>query len=146
FGDILAISNTDLILLLLLLIVTLVWLAISLPEQILLTLNSDLALVKGVSVQSHRYFFIVLLAITIALTIRAVGILLLNGFLVIPAASARLICQQFVPFLATAAGIGALSGVMGMIISGAINLPSGPSIVLVQLFGFLVVALWCQQN
>ena len=146
FGDILAISNTDLILLLLLLVITLVWLAISLPEQILLTLNSDLALVKGVSVQNYRYFFIVLLSITIALTIRAVGILLLNGFLVIPAASARLICQQFVPFLPTAATIGALSGVMGMIISGALDLPSGPSIVLVQLFGFLAVALWCRQN
>ena len=87
-----------------------------------------------------------LLAITIALTIRAVGILLVNGFLVIPAASARLICQQFIPFLATAAGIGAFSGVMGMVISGAINLPSGPSIVLVQLFGFLAVALWCRQG
>ena len=146
FGDILAISNTDLILLLLLLVITLVWLAISLPEQIFLALNSNLALVKGVSVQNHRYFFIVLLSITIALTIRAVGILLLNGFLVIPAASARLICQQFVPFLATAAGIGALSGVMGMIISGAFDLPSGPSIVLVQLFGFLAVALWCRQG
>ncbi len=116
------------------------------PEQILLTLNSDLALVKGVPVRSHRYFFIVLLAITIALTIRAVGILLVNGFLVIPAASARLICQQFVPFLAVAAGIGALSGVMGMVISGAIDLPSGPSIILVQLFGFLVVALWCRKG
>ena len=146
FGDILAISNTDLILLSLLLVGTLAWLAISLPEQILLTLNSDLALVKGVSVQSYRYFFIVLLAITIALTIRAVGILLLNGFLVIPAASARLICQQFVPFLATAATIGALSGVIGMIISGAIDLPSGPSIVLVQLFGFLTMVLWSRKN
>ena len=93
FGDILAISNTDLILLSLLLGVTLAWIIISLPEQILLTLNSDLALVKGVPVRSHRYFFIMLLAITIALTIRAVGILLVNGFLVIPAASARLICQ-----------------------------------------------------
>ena len=146
FGDILAISNTDLILLLLLLAVTLTWIIISLPEQILLTLNSDLALVKGVPVRGHRYFFIVLLAITIALTIRAVGILLVNGFLVIPAASARLICQQFVPFLATAAGIGATSGVMGMVISGALDLPSGPSIILVQLFGFLIVALWCRQG
>ena len=146
FGDILAISNTDLILLSLLLAVTLAWIIISLPEQILLTLNSDLAIVKGVPVRSHRYFFIVLLAITIALTIRAVGILLVNGFLVIPAASARLICQQFVPFLVTAAGIGATSGVMGMIISGAIDLPSGPSIILVQLFGFLTVALWCRQG
>ncbi|MFM2312549.1 MAG: hypothetical protein RLZZ04_1825 [Cyanobacteriota bacterium] len=145
FGDILAISNTDLILLSLLLAVTLAWLIISLPEQILLTLNSDLAIVKGVSVRSHRYLFIVLLAIAIALTIRAVGILLVNGFLVIPAATARLMNQQFVPFLATAAGMGALSGVTGMVISGAFDLPSGPSIVLVQLFGFLAVAFWCRQ-
>ena len=86
------------------------------------------------------------MAITIALTIRAVGILLVNGFLVMPAASARLICQQFVLFLPTAAGIGAFSGVMGMIISGAIDLPSGPSIVLVQLFGFLTVALCRRQG
>jgi zinc transport system permease protein len=146
FGDILAISNTDLILLLLLLGITLAWLIISLPEQILLTLNSDLAIVKGVPVLSHRYLFIVLLAITIALTIRAVGILLVNGFLVIPAATARLICQQFVPFLATAAGMGALSGVMGMFISGVFDLPSGPSIVLVQLAEFLFVVLWCRQS
>jgi zinc/manganese transport system permease protein len=74
------------------------------------------------------------------------SILLVNGFKVIPVASARLIYQQFVPFLATAAGIGALSGVIGMIISGAIDLPSGSSIVLVQLFEFLVVALWCRQG
>ncbi|MGK7885061.1 MAG: metal ABC transporter permease [Crocosphaera sp.] len=145
FGDILAISNTDLMLLLLILGVTIAWIIMSLPEQILLTLNSDLALVKGVSVSSNRYFFIVLLAITIALTIRAVGILLVNAFLVIPAATSRLICQQFIPFLVTAAAIGATSGVMGMVISGAIDLPSGPSIVLVQLFAFLVVALWCRQ-
>ncbi|WP_229425921.1 metal ABC transporter permease [Lusitaniella coriacea] len=46
--------------------------------------------------------------------------------------------------LATAAGIGATSGVMGMVISDAIDLPNGPSIVLVQLFGFLTVALWCR--
>ncbi|MEM8722142.1 MAG: metal ABC transporter permease [Cyanobacteria bacterium P01_G01_bin.39] len=55
----------------------------------------------------------------------------------IAAASAKLICQQFIPFLATAAGLGATSGVMGMVISGVINLLSSSSIVLVQLFGFL---------
>lgn len=55
----------------------------------------------------------------------------------IAAASAKLICQQFIPFLATAAGLGATSGVMGMVISGVINLLSSSSIVLVHLFGFL---------
>ena len=115
FGDVLAISNTDLILLLLLLAVTLAWIIISLPEQILLTFNSDLALVKGVTVRSYRYF-----SNYYCPNYSGSWYLLVNGFLVIPAASARLTCQQFVPFLVTAAGIGATSEVMGMVISGAI--------------------------
>lgn len=146
FGDILAISNLDLILLLLLTGITLAFLLVTLPEQILLTLNADLASIQGVPVQSYRYLFIILLSTTIGLTVRVVGILLVNGFLVIPAATARLICQEFVPFLATSAGIGGLSGVVGMVISGTFDLPSGPSIVLVQLAVFLGPVLLRRQS
>lgn len=78
----------------------------------------------------------------IALTIRSVGILLVNSFLVIPAATSRLVCQEFVPFISVAAAIGAMSGVIGMVISGIWNLPSGPSIVLVQVIGFIMAACW----
>lgn len=137
FGDILALSNTDLILLTLLLLVTLIALIWTLPQQILLTFNLDLAQIQGIPVQRYRYAFIILLSLTIALTIRAVGILLVNAFLVIPAATAQLVCDQFVPFLGVSAGIGALSGVVGMIVSGIWDLPSGPSIVLVQLITFV---------
>ncbi|HHP7232726.1 MAG TPA: metal ABC transporter permease [Xenococcaceae cyanobacterium] len=137
-GDILSISNTDLILLLMLLSATIIWLGWTLPDQMLLTLNPDLAKVQGIPVQKYRYGFIIVLSLTIALTVRAVGILLMNGFLVIPAATAKILSRQFVPFLITAAAIGAMSAVIGMIISGAFDLPSGPTIVLVQLLGFLV--------
>ncbi|MBO1350034.1 MAG: metal ABC transporter permease [Hormoscilla sp. GUM202] len=146
FGDILAISSTDLILLALLLGITVAWLIWTFPEQVLLTLNSDLARVQGIPVQLYRYLFIVLLSGTIALTIRAVGILLVNAFLVIPAATAKLLCHQFVPFLAMAACIGALSGAGGMVVSGSLDLPSGPSIVLVQLVGFLGAACFRRQH
>ena len=137
-GDILSISNTDLILLLILLAITITCLVLTLPDQILLTLNPDLAKVQGIPVQKYRYGFIILLSLTIALTVRAVGILLMNGFLVIPAATAKIRIQQFVPFLITAAAIGAMSAFIGMSLSGALDLPSGPSIVLIQLLGFLV--------
>jgi zinc/manganese transport system permease protein len=137
-GDILAIGNIDLILLGILLIITVISLYWCLPDQILLTLNADLAKVQGIPVQSYRYLFIILLSITIALTIRAVGILLINGFLLIPAATSRLICKQFIPFLWLSATMGAMSGIIGMIISGSFDLPSGPSIILVQIMGFLV--------
>ena len=56
----------------------------------------------------------------------------------------ELICHQFLQFLGVSALIGAMSGVIGMILSGALNLPSGPSIVLVQLLVFLVVVFSSQ--
>ncbi|KKD36594.1 metal ABC transporter permease [Limnoraphis robusta] len=138
FGDILAISNLDIILLVLLLAVTIFSFVVTLPQQILLTFSPDLAQLKGIPIQLYRYSFIVLLSLTLALSIRAVGILLVNAFLVIPAATARLVCQQFIPFLGLATAIGAVSGILGMMISGIWDLPSGPSIVLVQLVVFLV--------
>ncbi len=54
-GDILSISNTDLILLLILLATTITWFAFTLPDQMLLTLNPDLAQVQGIPVQQYRY-------------------------------------------------------------------------------------------
>ncbi len=137
FGDILAISNLDIILLILILALTLIGLLLTLPDQILLTFNPDLAQLKGIPIQLYRYSFIVLLSITLGLSIRAVGILLVNAFLVIPAATARLACHQFIPFLGLSAVIGGMSGILGMIISGIWDLPSGPSIILVQLVVFL---------
>ncbi|MDJ0557332.1 MAG: metal ABC transporter permease [Microcoleaceae cyanobacterium MO_207.B10] len=139
FGDILAISNLDLTFLVVLLVVTVGWLGVTLQQQILLTLNWELAHIQGIPVQRYQYIFMIILSLAIALTIRAVGILLVNAFLVIPAATAKLICNEFLPFLTMSAIIGAMSGVTGMILSGSLNLPSGPSIVLVQLVGFLVV-------
>ncbi|MGD1711869.1 metal ABC transporter permease [Hydrocoleum sp. CS-953] len=139
FGDILAISNLDLIFLAILLTVSLGWIGLTLQKQILLTLNADLAQIQGIPVERYKYIFMIILSLAIALTIRAVGILLVNAFLVIPAATAKLICNEFVPFLGVSALIGAVSGVIGMVLSGTFNLPSGPSIVLVQLLGFLIV-------
>lgn len=138
FGDILAISNTDLILLGVLLAVTIAGLISTLPQQILLTFNTDLAKVRGIPVRQYQYGFVIILSVAIALAIRVVGILLVNAFLVIPAATAKLTCDRFLPFLIVAALLGAISGVTGMVLSGLFNLPSGPSIVLVQLAVFLV--------
>lgn len=142
FGDILAISNFDLFLLGLLLIITIVSLSLTLPQQILLTFNFDLAKSQGIAVEAYRYGFIILLSLMIALTIRSVGVLLVNAFLVIPAATAQLICDEFIPFLTVAASLGVMSSIIGMLISGILNLPSGPSIVLVQLTAFIIVILF----
>lgn len=139
FGDILAVTWTDISLTAVLLVVSVSILLATLRQQILLTLNQAVAKVQGVSIQFHRYLFVVLLSLTVAVAIKAIGILLVNAFLVIPAATAKLLSHQFKPYLGWSVAIGGLSSIVGMLISGALNFPSGPSIVLVQFCLFLIV-------
>lgn len=142
FGDILAVSQTDLILILLLLVASAVFLLSTLRQQILLTLNPSVAKVQGIPVQLHRYVFVVLLSLAVAVAIKAVGILLVNAFLVIPAATAKLIGQRFDRFLAMSVMLGAFSSIAGMVLSGVFNFASGPSIVVAQFLLFLAILGW----
>jgi zinc transport system permease protein len=141
FGDILAIDTTDLILTLLLLIGSSIFLLSTLRQQILLTLNPDVAQVQGVPVQLYRYGFVMLLSLAVAVAITAVGILLVNAFLVIPASTAKLMSHHFSRFLLISVVIGATTSVAGIIVSGLFNLASGPSIVLVQFLFFVAIFL-----
>ncbi|MBD2199985.1 MULTISPECIES: metal ABC transporter permease [Calothrix] len=142
FGDILAIDNTDLILTLLVLLSSSLFLLSTLRQQILLTLNADVAQVQGIPVQLYRYGFVVLLSLAVAVAIKAVGVLLVNAFLVIPAATAKLISHHFTRFLILSVIIGSISSFVGMMVSGLFNLASGPSIVLVQFLLFVAVFIW----
>ncbi|MCS6958915.1 MAG: metal ABC transporter permease [Pseudanabaenaceae cyanobacterium SKYGB_i_bin29] len=137
FGDILAISNSDLVILVVLLAVVITGIYFTLPQQVLISLSIDLARVKKIPVLTYQYSFVILLAAVIALSLRAAGILLVNGFLVIPAATARLLCNRFIPFLMLSATIGVLSAVTGVVTSAWFNLPCGPCIILLQILSFL---------
>lgn len=142
FGDILAIGTTDLILTLLVLVGSSLFLLLTLRQQILLTLNPAVAQVQGIPVQLYRYAFVVLLSFAVAVAIKAVGVLLVNAFLVIPAATAKLVNHHFSRFLATSVLIGATTSIVGMVVSGIFNFASGPSIVLVQFVLFVILLGW----
>lgn len=142
FGDILAIDTTDLILTLLVLVGGGIFLLSTLRQQILLTLNPDVAQVQGVPVQLYRYAFVVLLSLAVAVAIKAVGVLLVNAFLVIPASTAKLMSHHFSRFLVMSVIVGSISSIAGIMVSGIFNLASGPSIVLVQFLLFVAVFIW----
>lgn len=138
FGDILAINYTDLILTVILLLVASVYLLSTLQQQILLTLNPSVAKVQGIPVQLHRYLFVVILSLTVALATKAIGILLVNAFLVVPASAAKLLSEKFSRFMALSLILGILTSIVGILLSGLLNWASGPSIVLIQFLVFLV--------
>jgi zinc/manganese transport system permease protein len=138
FGDILAVQELDLVFSSLLLIICIVFIGLTLRTQMLLTLHEPLAIARGVSVPAQRTAFIVLLSLVVGVSIKAIGVLLVSAFVVIPACAARLLSRTFTNYVLLSAGLGALSAVVGMLVSAGFNLPSGPSIVTTQLAIFLV--------
>ncbi|MEO1003292.1 MAG: metal ABC transporter permease [Cyanobacteria bacterium J06638_7] len=144
FGDILGIGWLDLAVIAVLLVGALGYLALSLRAQVLLTLNNDLAGAFGVRANWHRLAFIVLLAVVVAVSIKAVGVLLISAFVVIPACAGRLLSRRFPIYVASSAALGGGCALLGLLGSGLTNLPSGPCVVIVQFSGFLLALLFGQ--
>ena len=140
FGDILAFRTEDLYLSGGLFVLCFLFLGLTLKTQILITLNEPLAIARGVSVSFHRNMFMVLLSLVVGISIKAIGVLLISAFIVIPASASQLLCRRFNTHVVMSASLGAISAVVGMVISAAFNLPSGPSIVVAQLGIFLLAA------
>ncbi|NJK52608.1 MAG: metal ABC transporter permease [Leptolyngbyaceae cyanobacterium SU_3_3] len=138
FGDILAVQELDLVFSSLLLIICVVFIGLTLRTQMLLTLHEPLAIARGVSASAHRTTFIVLLSLVVGVSIKAIGVLLVSAFVVIPACAAQLLSRTFTNYVVLSAGLGALSALLGMLVSASFNLPSGPSIVAIQLAIFLI--------
>ena len=138
FGDILGVTGRDLLLLSGLLAVTVVILLLTGRRQLLLTIDASLALSRGVA---QRLLFVILLAVVVALSIKAVGVLLISAFVVIPACASRLISGTFQVYLCLSALAGAGCAVLGLLLSAVADLPSGPSVVIVQLGVFLLALL-----
>jgi zinc transport system permease protein len=138
FGDILGVSWLDLALLALLLLGSALYLWSTRRAQILLILDQPLARSRGVAAGRQRLLFVIVLAMVVALSIKAVGVLLISAFVVIPACAARLVSRNFNTYVLLASGLGAGGAVAGLLASAAFNLPSGPCVVILQLLGFLL--------
>ena len=137
FGDILALQPVDLLVSGLLFVACALFMGLTLHTQMLLTLHEPLAIARGVNIKAQRNVFMILLSLVVATSIKAIGVLLVGAFIVIPACAARALSHNFTSYVLLSAGLGAFSAAIGMFASALLNLPSGPSIVVVQLILFL---------
>jgi len=138
FGDILAVDGNSLIAIwgggaIVLGLLAWIW-----RPLLALTVDEDLARVEGVPVRRVRLGFTLLIAVTIALAMKIVGILLVTSLLIIPAATARRFVQgpEAMALLAALAGCVAVAGGLGA--SLLADLPTGPAIVSAGALLFLV--------
>lgn len=97
-----------------------------------LSLHEDLATAEGVDPRLSRGVFDIMLAVTIAVAMKIVGILLVMAFLVVPAVAARPLAQTPERMAILAAAIAVLSVIGGLALSAGYDTPGGPTIVLVM--------------
>jgi ABC-type Mn2+/Zn2+ transport system permease subunit len=101
-----------------------------------------MAYVCGVSVKALNYMFVLALTMTVALSIRLLGIVLVTALLVIPAAAARNISRNLRQHIVFSIIIGLAGGASGIAASHRLNVPCGPAIVLscIVLFAVTIAA------
>ncbi len=131
FGDILAVSRSDLALIWagsLAVAALLVW-----RWQALLTatLSEDLAHAAGINPDRERLVLVLALALVVAVALKVVGALLIAAMLIIPAATARGLARTPEGMALGAVGLGAAAGLGGLGLSLWQDTPTGPSIIVV---------------
>ena len=136
FGDILAVNQNDLLLIwiggaLILLILKFIW-----KPLFASTVNHELAEAEGMEPNKFNAIFTVLMAAVIAISIKIVGLLLITGMLIMPAAMGRNLSDNPQQMVKLSVVGGLLSVIIGLFSSLQLNTPSGPSIITAALILF----------
>ncbi len=131
-GDILSISETEIIYLFVAFILTFIFWYYLFNKLNAVSLNTTLAKSKGINVKLMENIFAVLIAIMVMISIRWVGILLINSLIILPAASSRNVAMTMRSYHLIAILIALFSGIIGLIISYYTNIPTGPMIVIIS--------------
>ena len=137
-GDILLITAGDIWLAAGLLLIFIAFSAMNMRRLVKVTFMPEVAEAEGIRVRAYEAALIGLMALSIALGIKVVGVLLANAMVVIPAAAAKTVSRSFRAFLIAAPAFGVLSFMVGLALSFYLNLPSGPSIVATAFALFLL--------
>lgn len=105
------------------------------------TFDPELAQTDGVRVGRLEYLLFALAAVIIVASVKVVGVILIAAYLVIPAASARLVSRSLFGMTLVSVAIGLVSTGLGLVLSYLLDVPSGSTIILTQASVFVVAAL-----
>lgn len=137
FGDILSIDSMDLNFILLLGVLVSLFFWFHWHDLLNTTLNAELAQIEGIPTQKVQLYYVLLLALLIAVAMKIVGVLLITSLLIIPAAAARKFANSPERMLVFSIAFGFISVLFGLLSSIFWDLPTGPSIVAIATLIFI---------
>jgi len=136
FGSLITVTSGDIWLIVILaVVVILVCLGLA-PQLFSVCVDEDYARTQGLPVRTLNMLIVAMAAITVTLSMRTVGLLLVSALMVVPVAAAQNLAPSFRSMLGLAMAIGLITGGGGTLISAAADTPSGPTIVVLAIVVF----------
>ncbi len=142
FGSIVTVTSDDIFVIGTLAVVVIAVLVIFYKELIYVTFDEEAARVSGIPTRPINTVFMILTAVTIALAIPIVGVLLISALLVVPVVASLQLKKNFIQTVIYAEAISLFSVVSGIIVSFYFNLSTGGTIVLVMVAIFTGIFLY----
>jgi len=139
FGSIVTVTTSDVYTITILAVIVIAILAFYYKELVYLTFDEEAAQVSGVPVRLVNTTLIILAALTVALAIPIVGVLLIAALIVIPVVTAIQLKRSFFQTIVYAEIISLFSVVLGIVTAFYFNLSAGGTIVLIMLALFVIV-------
>lgn len=138
FGNVLGVSNTDLILIAVLGLVVLLTIILLYKELLVVSFDPVLAATLRLPTNLLKNVLLILIALTVVISLQTVGVGLVTALLVTPAATAYLVTRRLPSMMVVAAVIGALSSIIGLYLSYYLNVASGAAVVLTATIFFFI--------
>jgi zinc transport system permease protein len=138
FGNILTIANSDILYLGILSFILVALFTLFHRQILYIAFDADFAKTRGIAVRTFEYLMMLCIAVSIVLSIRLVGVVLLMSLLTIPQMTANLFTSNFRKMIFLSITVSFVCCVCGLILSYYLNIPSGAFIILLMtvLFGF----------
>ncbi len=141
FGSILAVSTMDLWLMAGIALLSLAFMLLFYRQLLALSFDQTFATVRNVSVGPLYLAMITLIGLTVVIAMRVVGLIMVIALLTIPPAIANLYLKDMRAIMALSAALSMLFCTVGLIISYALNFPSGAVIILVAGLAYVLAAI-----
>jgi zinc transport system permease protein len=140
-GDILSITPKEMYLLVAAFIIILLLWGTLFNKLLLVSINQTLALSRGINVRFAETLFCIVTAVIVTISIQWVGILIINSFLILPAAAARNITRNMKQYHVVSVVISIISGITGLLLSYYWATATGATIVLIAAVFYLISLL-----
>lgn len=141
FGTILGVRRGDLLFIVGTCLLSLLFFVVAWGRLGYATFDDELARTDGLRVRALEYLLFAVAGVVVAVSALVVGVILIAAYLIIPAASARMVSRSLIQMTLLSVAIGVATTLAGLVASFYLDVPSGSTVVLTQALVFVVAAL-----